>query len=88
MERVPREVNTEADRLADGDARGFMDENRVVAAFGQVRWLVLDRLMEAGLAFQQESERIRHRTEAGVPGVRAKLLRKLAGEGLRTREPW
>ena len=88
LEWVPREVNTEADRLADGDTRGFKDENRVVAAFGQVRWLVLDRLLEAGLAFQQEAVRMRHRTEAGNPGGRAKRVRKLAGEGLRNREPW
>ena len=88
LEWVPREVNAEADRLADGDSRGFLPEHQVKAAFGQVRWLVLDRLMSAGVAFQRESQRIRQRTGTGNQNGQRRKVRKLAGEGFKDREPW
>ena len=45
----PREVNVEADRLAEQDFRGFTSELRVDAEIygNNAHWLVLDKLMEA-----------------------------------------
>ena len=88
LEWVPRQVNAEADRLADGDFQGFNPEMRVVADFGKVRWLVLDRLMEAGLAFERSANRLRERRGAGGVVCKKKRLGQLAGGRLKEREPW
>ena len=48
LDWIPREVNAEADQLANGDTRGFDPALRVHAEVHQIRWLVLDRLMKAG----------------------------------------
>ena len=49
----PREVNAEADRLAEQDWRGFSPELRVdVAVYGEkAQWLILDKLMAVAKEF-------------------------------------
>ena len=88
LEWVPRHVNAEAGRLADGDVQGLSLERRVAADFGQVRWLVLDRLMEAGAAFQRTAANVRRRREAGGAPKRRGRPGLQAGKGSREREPW
>ena len=51
LEWVPRNMNAEADRLADGDATGFSPVNRVDLPMEKVPWLVLSSLLKAGAAF-------------------------------------
>ena len=77
-----------ADRLADGDFQGFSMERRVVADFSQVKWLVLDRLMEAGLAFERAEAGVRERRRAGGVTGQVKRLGQLAGGRLKERQPW
>ena len=80
-------MNSEADRLADGDTRGFDPGLRVHAEVRQIKWLVLDRLMKAGAAFHRES--VRHSGKVANSLVRGKkehpAKRRMA---LREREPW
>ena len=87
LEWVPREQNAEADMLADGRSTGFKEENRVQARLGQIRWLVLDRLLAAGLAFQKESEKYKRKLPVGT-GKRAGRLALAGAKRLREREPW
>ena len=87
LEWVPREQNAEADMLADGRSAGFSDNYRVQASLKQIRWLVLDRLLDAGAAFHREAEKIKHR----VPGCTGKRRGRLGLGGakrLKDREHW
>ena len=88
LEWVPREVNAEADRLAGGRTAGFDPELRVRANLGQVRWLVLDRMLAAGKAFQEESARIKARARAGSTRSRGGGGAPVHKKALREREPW
>ena len=87
LEWVPRDTNTEADRLADGDSTGFDPALQVKASIGQVRWKVLDRLMEAGLAFQRDTELYAQRT-GKRQGKQAGSVAKSGRQKLREKEPW
>ena len=59
-------MNSEADRLTDGDTRGFDPELRVRADIRQLRWLVLNWLMEAGSAFHRQSARHSKKDSRGL----------------------
>ena len=48
---IPRGSNAEADRLTDGDCTGFRAENRRGASYAELKWLVLDELLDAGAHF-------------------------------------
>ncbi len=48
---IPRESNAEADRLSNGDSRGFSPERRVDVDIGRLDFIVLPRLMEFGAAY-------------------------------------
>ena len=87
MDWIPREVNAEADRLADGDTRGFDPALRVHAEVRQIRWLVLDRLMKAGAAFHRRSVQLAGKAAHGKgrQGAGRALKRR---KGLRERDPW
>ena len=52
---IPRELNKEADALADGRWVGFNQTLRVQADFRNVRWLVLDDLLAAGSQFFRDA---------------------------------
>ena len=87
LEWVPREQNAEADMLADGRSAGFSENDRVQASLKQIRWLVLDRLLEAGAAFHREAERFKQRVPGGTVKRRGRL--GLGGaKRLKDREPW
>ena len=87
LDWIPREVNSEADRLADGDTRGFDPALRVHGEMRQIKWLVLDRLMKAGAAFHRES--VRHAGNGASGLVHGKRQRPATRKkALREREPW
>ena len=54
---------------------------------GQFRWLVLDRLMSAEMAFQRDATRYSMR-KAGKTMARAGGFRAKARKALREKEPW
>ncbi len=54
MRWAPREMNAEADRLANGDTRGFADNLRVNLDFSTIPWIVLPQLMKTGESFARE----------------------------------
>ena len=87
LDWVPRESNSEADRLADGDSRGFDPALRVCAEMGQIRWLVLDRLMKAGVAFQRESAQYAIRKGRNAK-TKAGSFKAKARKSLKEKEPW
>ena len=86
LEWIPRASNKEADALADGRTEGYAPDRRVVADVRNIRWLVLDRLLESGEAFYREANKLRERRrglEARAPaGGGGKRLK------LKEREPW
>ena len=84
LEWVPRNMNEEADRLADGDARGFSSANKRGTEFADLRWLVLDDLLRTGAEFYQASAA---RTPARRKAATS-ARRRAARARLRDREPW
>ena len=59
LDWIPRGSDREADRLADGDWSGFDESLRVHAELGEVRWLVLSELLDAGQRFFQATKKER-----------------------------
>ena len=53
-----------------------------------VRWLVLDRLMEAGLAFQRKKDRLSQRKQGEKAPTRSGRLGAHVGKRLKEKEPW
>ena len=82
---IPRDVNREADRLADGVWEGFDTKLRVHCSLGEVRWLVLPKLLAAGRDFYAQRQKVARAKEkprgAGMPGAAKR-------QKLREREPW
>ena len=87
LDWIPWEVNAEADRLADGDTRGFDPALRVHADMRHIKWLVLDRLMKTVIAFHSDSKG--HWLKRGR-GQRREQATFFANrrQALREREPW
>ena len=83
VEWTPRELNKEADALSKGDFTGFRVENRVPVDLATTSWLVPDRALEWGAAFEKEASSRNRETRVGRPGKR-----KRAEERLRVRDPW
>ena len=80
---TPRDLNAEADRLADGDYSGFSANMRRGGSLSEVPWLVLPGLLRMGGAFYEAAG---VRQEHARPSGQKK--RTLAGERLKDREPW
>ena len=86
LEWIPREVNQEADRLADGRFDGFTRELRVQATLGEIKWLVMDELLSAGAAFFRSARQ--HGVKRRLAGQGAVLRPAGKRVPLRVREPW
>ena len=86
LDWIPWDANKEADRLADGDTRGFSQERRVQASVRQINWLVLNELLEAGGRFygQARSEAKALKRARGLAGSSSGKKR----QRLRDRDPW
>ena len=100
---IPRDQNSEADRLADSDIGGFSPSLRVAASLDDVRFLVLPDLVQAGLHWYEEavakhrrdrSPSDRRRSAEGAAGSRPLPQQAVQGvrgpkrPKLREREPW
>ena len=80
MTWIPREGNVEADRLSNGDCRGFDETNRVQFDIQQQKWLALNDLMAAGQSMSLE--RKKHKNEQKTVSGKRKR------QTLREQEPW
>ena len=56
MRWSPRELNTEADQLSNGDTSGFSEDRRINIKMEEMQWVVLNKFMELGCAFAEESK--------------------------------
>ena len=80
LDWIPRDVNAEADRLADGNSVGFRDRNRVGKDIREVPWLILPELLREGEAF--------YRDGPGRAAPAPAAPRAPGRKRLREREPW
>ena len=51
LEWIPRDANSDADLLADGDSTGFRAEHRVEAEITKLGWFVLLGILDEGTSF-------------------------------------
>ena len=99
---VPRDQNAEADAITNGDVEGFSPENEVPVKIEQMRFNVLQDLLELGDSFYDEmekekAERKRIAEEEGEAitagatpqggGQQERKSRKKRG-GLKVTDPW
>ena len=75
---VPREQNTEADAITNGDFEWLVAENRVVTVMGQLPFILLPELLAKGEGFYAGSETV----NLGAPPIPKDK------RSLRTRDPW
>ncbi len=61
MQWSPRDLNSEADALTNGDYTGFNPEHRIAVDLGAIPWLVLNRLMAHALDFEESRQRAKRR---------------------------
>ena len=89
-EWVPRLQNEEADALTNSDFRHFSAELRVPVKLEEMRFEVLDQLLETGEAYREEVEAARAQEKLRLAGLAGSAGhgRKRAGESLRERDPW
>ena len=80
MTWIPREGSVAADRLSNGDCRGFDETNLVQFHIQHQNWLALNDLIAAGQSMSLEREK-RKNEQKTVSG-------KLKRQTLREREPW
>ena len=87
---VPRQQNVEADALTNGCYDGFNPDLRIELDPKTIVWKVLDVMLEAGGGMVEELERLRLQKKALRQQVKAvkRKRRRLAEDGLRTRDPW
>ncbi len=81
LQWAPREVNAEADRLANGNFVGFNPLLRIPIDITRIQWIILSDLLRAGTAFEQER------------AARGRQAKHQANKGLkpapfRERHPW
>ena len=78
-------MNQEADALSDGRIDGFNPALRVPVDLSKMQWLVLDRLMAAGVSFQQKAAALKEKGSCTKAHV---TVRRDKSQRLRAREPW
>ena len=82
LEWAPREMNAEADALADGRVDGFDPRLRVGSSLAEIPWLALPELLNAGETFYKSLGKRPLDMPQGKPA------KALARQRLRDREPW
>ena len=80
---APREQNEEADALTNEDFSGFDPMRRVAVQLSDVKWIVLDKMMDVSENLYKDVRRLRE----GMPHGFGRL-RKATGGSLRERGPW
>ncbi len=83
LEWTPREMNTEADRLSNGDSRGFNEALRVHVNVEDMGWEVLDDLLASGAELEA-----RRQAAARHPAASRRKTPKPKQLRLRARDPW
>ena len=85
-----RQQNAEADALTNGCFDGFDPKLRVALDIQRIKWKVMDLMLEAGGGMVQELERLRLEKKALRHNMKEakRKKRRLAGVGLRDRDPW
>ena len=88
----PREQHTEADALTNGDFHQFSPENRIETNPVEMKWVILDEMLEAGGSMAQELRRLREEKKAikaRAKDVKRRLKRNIsAADALRNKDPW
>ena len=86
----PRQQKVDADALTNGCFEGFDPKLRVQLDIKQIKWKVLDLMLEAGGGMVEELQRLRLEKKALRRDMKEakRKKRRLAGEGLRDRDPW
>ena len=85
LDWIPRDANREADALADGRGEGFDPALRVSTDLRDVRWLVLNDLLDAGARFFREAAAS---TGSGKSSGRGGGVAGRKRKKLKERDPW
>ncbi len=84
LDWAPREINGEADALAAGDTNGFSDDMRCTINPASYPWILLDRFLALGRAFETHCKALHTDRQARNP-TGGRRPRKGT---FREREPW
>ena len=88
----PRDQNQEADALTNGDVHQFSAANRIHIDPADMKWIVLEEMLEAGGSMTEELVRLRAEKKALRDRMREvkrkKKKKQLVSETLRVRDPW
>ena len=58
---APRTVNVEADDLSNGNTDGFDIANKALENIADIPWVILDKMMKFGLAFEKQRSKRRNK---------------------------
>ena len=84
---IPREQNTEADELSNMETRRFQDKHRVKVVVEELKFTLLDELLDQGEKLYQLIEKVKDATPS--PGLPTAKKRKRKPETrLRATHPW
>ncbi len=81
LDWCPRDLNSEADALSNGDVSSFTPELRVELDVANINWIVLNKLMDHGVAHELSKS---HAKRAAAPKTR----KKAKWARLRITDPW
>jgi len=89
LEWAPRQQNTEADALTNGEFGDFDPRLRLDIDPAKAEWRVLSDMIEAGGGMVEELRLAREAKKLEKSAAKkAGRKRRIAGEALRDREPW
>ena len=82
---APRDQNEEADALTNGDFSQFSPSNRVNVVVGEVKWLILPKMLQiASDIYEDVTRRKASREQPPLPAPASKKAKGC----LRQRDPW
>ena len=86
---APRQQNTEADALTNGEFGDFDPAHRIDLDPNKIDWLVLGEMIEAGGGMVEELRVAREKKRAEKAAMKKSgRKRRLAAGALRDRDPW
>ena len=88
LEWAPRDLNAEADALADGRADGFDPALRAEARMEDLPWMLLPALVKAGADFHRNQKELQRAERGPAETGQRTSKRQKAGPKLRDRDPW
>ena len=84
---IPRDHNTEADELSSMGTRRFRDEHRVPVVLEEMKFVLLNELLDQGEKLYQSIEKTKDPTASPRPPMAKKRKRKPETR-LRATHPW